>query len=178
MNLKKDIIFYLFRIASFSAHAKKKPPLYSFSLGIESGFFSTIGVSGQQQFNSNTFIFVSAGHRIPGGLLRNSNQNTRTGGIGFGMKTLPLIEKRRVPVLSLFIGLGGYGSIVNYFQSTRAYNTDFGATAGGGLLFNWKSLQLTLRMMPGYELSASPSESPQRFQLFKCTGINLAFKLF
>lgn len=147
------------------------------SIGIKSGYFSTVGVSAEWEINPNNGIIGTFGYRLPGGWLSYGN-NTRLGGT-LGWSFSKKILENKKDGISLFSFMGSYGAKVTYPNNTPQFSKDewmsFGLLIGGGLSLEWKVLHFTINLLPGYELSGQP-EWHSNWYIWKGTSLIAGIK--
>lgn len=148
------------------------------SLGYRSGYYLSHSVSLEKQISKNSSWELSVGHRFPGGLFKNNDQQfSRTGAI-FNLKqffhkkvdTSTAVHKMKVKA---FWAAGLTGSTVKYDNSSSYIN--LGITGGFGVDFKTKKVITSLEFLPSYDLLNGNYKNT--FVWYRATGISLRFIL-
>ena len=150
----------------------------STSIGYRSGFYLSHSISFEKEISKYFSWELSAGHRFPGGLYNNNDQQfSRTGAI-FNLKqffhkkvdTSTAVHKMKVKV---FWTAGLAGSTVKYENSSNYIN--LGITGGLGIDFKTKNFVTSLEFLPSYDLLNGNYKNT--FVWYRATGISIRYIL-
>jgi len=176
--MKKITILAISITLSFLFLNIKEVDAQEISLGYRSGFYLSHSLSLEKSISKNVSWELSAGHRFPGGLFNNSDQQfSRTGAI-FNIKqffhkridTSTAVRKMKVRG---FWTVGLAGSTVKYEKNPGFFN--LGVTGGLGVDFKLKKIITSVEFLPSYDFLYGNYKS--RFVWYRGTGISMRYIL-
>jgi hypothetical protein len=150
------------------------------SIGLRTGFFTTIGVSYNQFFTARDAFEVNLGYRIPGGW-PGQGDNTRWG--------LEATYQYHVPIMmeddmwlgafargGFFTGIADYTHLGDHPRFGDSPFFLFGLTGGIGLDFKYSWFNFSGWWSPGFDLT-SPHEASNRFFWMRTSGVAVRYIL-
>lgn len=150
--------------------------LYEKSIGLRTGFYTTIALSYNQFFTERSALDFDIGYRIPGGWLGNG-ENTRVGAVISYQYHYPL-NSNPDQLWALF-GTGGFHiAQADYTErgGFRDYGETFmssGITFGAGLSVRWGRVHFSGAWMPSYDFLNH--EAPNEFYIWRCSNVSLRY---
>ncbi len=150
---------------------------YTKSLGLKSGYYTTIGLSYNQFFTNRSAFNVDLGYRIPGGWLGNG-ENTRIGAIlsyeyHYPLNSNPDQLWTAFGTAGLHIAQADYSERGGFRDYGETFMTS-GVTFGLGLSVRWGRVNVSGALMPAYDF-LNPEYGGGDFYIWRCSRVAVRY---